>query len=111
VARSFTLSAALPLNDDQRRLLQENVAVQHLVGTAEEIRNDALALLAEGHVARQLAAVSLDIALADEVERAAFVSAVVQAIRHASTAFRGAVGGERQMYRAHVAVYPRLPGA
>jgi hypothetical protein len=49
----------------------------------DEIRHDALALLAEGDVARHLAAVSLDIALADEVEQSAFVSAV----------------------------YPRLPGA
>jgi hypothetical protein len=77
VVRSFTLSPALPLNDEQRRLLQEDVAVQHLVGTADEIRNDALALLAEDDVARHLTALSLDIALADEVERAAFVSAVV----------------------------------
>ncbi len=63
VARSFALSAALPLNDEQRRLLQEDVAVRHLVGAADEIRNDALALLAAGDVARHLAAVSLDIAL------------------------------------------------
>jgi len=49
--------------------------VQHLVATADEIRNDALALLAEGDVALHLAAVSLDIALDDEVDRAAFVSA------------------------------------
>ena len=49
--------------------------MQHLVATADEIRNDALALLAEGDVALHLAAVSLDIALDDEVDRAAFVSA------------------------------------
>jgi len=75
----------------------------------DEIRNDAVALLAD--VARHLAAVSLEIALADEVERAAIVAAVVLAVRHASAAFRGAVGGERQIYRVHLAVYPRLPHA
>jgi hypothetical protein len=85
--------------------------VQHLVGAADEIRNDALALLAEGDVARQLTAVSLDIALADQVERADFVSAVIQGMRHVFAAFRGAVGSERQTYRLHMAVYPRLPGA
>ena len=85
--------------------------MQHLVGTADEIRNSALVLLAEGDVARRLAAVSLDIALADENDRVAFVSAVVQDMRHASAAFRGAGGGERKMYRVHRAVYPRLPDA
>jgi hypothetical protein len=89
----------------------EDVAVQHLVGTVGEIRNDALALLAEGDVARHLAAASLDIALGDEVERVAFVSAVVQDMRRADAAFRSAVGGERQMNRVHLAAYPRLPGA
>ncbi len=66
-------------------------------------------MLAESDVARRLRAVSLDIALAVEVERDASSRAVERAMRHASAAFRGAVGGERQMYRVHLAVYPRLP--
>jgi hypothetical protein len=73
----------------------------------DEIRNDAVALLAD--VARHLAVVSLDIALADEVERAAIVAAVLLAVRHASAAFRGAVGAQRPMNRVHLAVYPRGP--
>jgi hypothetical protein len=85
--------------------------VQHPVGAADEICNDALARLAEGDVARQLTAASLDIARANQVERAAFVSAVIQAMRHVFAAFRGAVGSERQTYRLHMAVYPRLRGA
>jgi hypothetical protein len=85
--------------------------MQHLVGTVDEIRGDALARLAEGDVARHLAAVSPDIAVADEGKRAALISAVVPAVRHASAAFRGAVGGERQMFPVHLAVYPRLQGA
>jgi hypothetical protein len=72
---------------------------------------EAEPMLAEGDVARRLTAVSLDIALAVEVERAALSRAVVRAMRHASGAFRGAVGGERHMDRVHLAVYPRLPGA
>jgi len=73
----------------------------------DEIRNDAVALLAD--VPRHLAALSLRIALAVKVERAAIVAAVVLAVRHASAAFRGAVGAQRPMHRVHVAVYPRGP--
>ena len=72
---------------------------------------EAEPMLAEGDVARRLTAAALDIPLAVEVERAALSRAVVRAMRHASAAFRGAVGGERQMDRVHLAVYPRLPGA
>ena len=68
-------------------------------------------MLAEGHVGWRLTAVSLDIALAVEVERAASSRAVVRAMRHASAAFRSAVGGERQMYRVHLAVCLHPPGA
>jgi len=52
---------------------------------------------------------SLDIALADEDERAAIVAAVVLAVRHASAAFRGAVAAQRPMNRVHLAVYTRGP--
>src|SRR6266851_4516055 len=72
---------------------------------------EAEPMLAEGDVARRLTAASLDIPLAVEVERAALSRAVVRAMRHASATFRGAVVGERQMDRVHLAVYPRLPGA
>ena len=72
---------------------------------------EAEPMLAEGDVARRLTAASLDIPLAVEVERAALSRAVVPAMRHASATFCGAVVGERQMDRVHLAVYPRLPGA
>ena len=93
----------------QWRVLQEDVGVQHLVGAADDIGNDALALLDAGDNERHLAAMSLDIELGDDAERTAIVAAVVRAVRHASAAFRGAVDAQRPTHRVHLAVYPRGP--
>ncbi|MGH2351840.1 MAG: ArsR/SmtB family transcription factor, partial [Chloroflexota bacterium] len=77
VARSFALSTALPLTEVQRRRLQSDVALQQLVHAGDAIRRDALRLLETpapgGHSAL---AVELDVELADEGERAAFVHAL-----------------------------------
>jgi hypothetical protein len=60
-------------------------------GVQDYYVREAEHMLAEGDVARRLTAVSLDIALAVEVERAASSRAVVRAMRHASAALHGAV--------------------
>ncbi|HEY3060661.1 MAG TPA: helix-turn-helix domain-containing protein [Chloroflexota bacterium] len=107
VARSFTLSSALPLSDEQRALLQQDVAVQELIQTGDAIRNDALALLHREDIERHLATLTLDVALRDEAERAAFVRAVLDAVRHAAAPYRAAESGSA--YRLHLAVYPAVP--
>ena len=109
VARSFTLSTALPLTDAQRRRLQSDVALQQLVQAGDAIRQDALRLLETpapgGHNA---VAMELDVELPNEADREAFVRALSEAIRTAAAPFRGAGkrGGRRSRYRTHVAIYP-----
>ncbi len=107
VARSFALSSALPLSDEQRAMLQQDVAVQELVQTGDTIRNGALALLALPTGDRHSAAVSLDVALRDETERAAFVRAVLDAVRKAAEPYRARDSGAA--YCLHIAVYPAGP--
>jgi DNA-binding transcriptional ArsR family regulator len=109
VARSFTLSTALPLTDDQRRRLQGDVALQQLVQAGDAIRLDALRLLETpapgGHHALAL---ELDVDLPEQADREAFVQALNEAIRTASAPFRAprARSGGRSVYRTHVAIYP-----
>ena len=114
VARSFTLSTALPLTDAQRRRLQSDVALQQLVHAGDAIRRDALRLLEtpapSGHNALAL---ELEVDLPNEVEREAFVRALGEAIRTAAAPFRAVQkrGGRRSRYRTHVAIYPATPEA
>jgi len=88
VARSFALSAALPLSDEQRRSLQQDVVLQQLVKTSDSLRADALALLEGAHADRHLATMSLEVELRDGAERAAFVRALMDAVRRAAEPFR-----------------------
>ena len=112
VARSFALSSALPLSDEQRVLLQQDVALQHLVQTGDTIRNDALMLLAQSDAERHLATISLDVQLATEAERAAFVRAVVEAVRAAAAPYRArSDAADSTGYRIQLAVYPVAPHA
>jgi DNA-binding transcriptional ArsR family regulator len=115
VARSFTLSTALPLTDAQRRRLQGDVALQQLVRAGDAIRQDALRLLETrvpgedgGHNA---VALELDVDLPNEADREAFVRALSEAIRTAAAPFRATRkhSGEHHRYRTHVAIYPAAP--
>jgi DNA-binding transcriptional ArsR family regulator len=114
VARSFTLSTALPLTDAQRRRLQSDVALQQLVRAGDAIRQDALRLLETptdgGHHALAL---ELDVDLRTEADREAFVRALSEAIRTAAAPFRATRrrGGRHGRYRTHVAVYPAAAAA
>ena len=109
VARSFTLSTALPLTDAQRRRLQSDVALQQLVRAGDAIRQDALRLLETpadgGHHALAL---ELDVDLRTEADREAFVRALNEAIRTAAAPFRATRkrGGQDTRFRTHVAIYP-----
>ena len=130
LARSFTLSSALPLTDEQRRRLQSDVALQQLVHTGDAIRADALRLLenpaggtraaaSDGKEAATIipaAAIELDVELPAETDRAAFVRVVVDAVRSAAAACRAEQrphvadsGTGAVRYRAHLAIYP-TPG-
>ncbi|MBI3973729.1 MAG: helix-turn-helix transcriptional regulator [Chloroflexi bacterium] len=121
IARSFTLSTALPLTDRQRRQLQSDVALQQLVAAGDAIRRDALRLLetpAEGKVAvagaHAAAALEIEVQLADGADRAVFVRAVTEAIRLAAAPYqrRGDERtGEGTRYRLHLAIYPVPEGA
>jgi DNA-binding transcriptional ArsR family regulator len=119
VARSFALSSALPLSDAQRSLLQQDVALQQLVQSGDAIRNEALALLDAPDSERNVAAIQLDVTLADASVRAQFVRAVVEAVHEAAKPFRGdphpACGldealpegeAKRRRFRVHLAIYP-----
>jgi DNA-binding transcriptional ArsR family regulator len=89
VARTFSLAASLPLSDQQRELLQQDVALQELVQTADGMRRAALGLLDQAeHAERHLAAITLDVELGDQADRAAFVRAVVEAVQHAAEPYR-----------------------
>lgn len=125
LARSFTLSSALALTAEQRHRLQSDAALQQLVHAGDAIRADALRLLespvgvapatdlpesaATGHAA---AAIELDVELPTEVDRTAFVRAVIDAVRTAAAAFRASrpggapSGAEPARFRTHLAIYP-----
>ncbi len=115
VARSFTLSTALPLTDAQRRRLQSDVALQQLVRAGDAIRQDALRLLETpvpaGHGGHNALALELDVDLPNQEDREAFVQALSEAIRTAAAPFRATRqrGGQRSHYRTHVAIYPAAP--
>lgn len=117
IARSFTLSTALPLTEGQRRRLQGEVVLQQLVHAGDAIRRDALRLLesrpadsAGGERSEAAAALELDVVLADGVDRASFVRALSAAIREAAEPFRRAPGSRATPYRLHVAIYPVTGG-
>jgi hypothetical protein len=127
IARSFTLSTALPLSDEQRRQLQSDVALQQVVRAGDSIRAGALRLLAippggaadatrVGSAEYASAAVELDIALPTETDRAGFVRAVIDAVRAAVAPFQAASPSSGSTpsgacdaavrYRAHLVIYP-----
>jgi len=127
LARSFTLSSALPLTEEQRRHLQSDAALQQLVHAGDAIRTDALRLLdmspvitaadgdemGEHTTGHPAAAIELDVELAGEVDRAAFVRTVVDAVRTAAAPFsmprsarKSVSDEERSHFRVHLAIYP-----
>ncbi|MGH2356189.1 MAG: ArsR/SmtB family transcription factor [Chloroflexota bacterium] len=107
IARSFTLATALPLTEAQRQRLQRDVALQQLVRASDAIRQDALTLLeGQDDAERAVAALEIDIELADGADRVAFVRALTDAIRTASEPFRTAPGRRATRYRTHLAIYP-----
>jgi DNA-binding transcriptional ArsR family regulator len=106
VARTFSLAASLPLSDQQRELLQQDVALQELVHTADGMRRAALGLLDQAaNVERHLAAITLDVELGDQADRAAFVRAVVDAVQRAAEPYRAQK--QQSSYRVQLAIYPR----
>jgi DNA-binding transcriptional ArsR family regulator len=114
VARSFTLSTALPLTDAQRRRLQGDVALQQLVQAGDAIRRDALRLLETRAPGGYSAlALELEVELPNEADREAFVRALSEAIRTAAAPFRAPRmrGSQHSRYRTHVAIYPAAPVA
>jgi len=93
VARTFSLGAALPLSDEQRQRLQQDVALQALLETADGLRRAALGLLDQPERPdRHLATLALDVELGDEADRAAFVRAVVEAVQQAAAPYRARTG-------------------
>ncbi len=112
VARSFTLSTALPLTDAQRLRLQGDVALQQLVRAGDSIREDALRLLEapEASGGHNAVALELDVELPSATDREAFVRALSEAIRTAAAPFRAVrTRGTHHVYRTHVAIYPAAP--
>jgi len=108
VARTFSLGAALPLSDEQRQRLQQDVALQALLEAADGLRRAALGLLDQSERPdRHLATLALDVELGDEADRAAFVRAVIEAVQQAAAPYRARSDDSTRGYRLQLAVYPR----
>jgi DNA-binding transcriptional ArsR family regulator len=108
LARSFVLSTALPLTDDQRRRLASSVSLQALVRAGDELRADALRLLQEHDVAIPSVSIDIDIELADHEDRARFVRDLSEAVAAAAEPYRRRAKDATTSYRARIAVHPRV---
>jgi DNA-binding transcriptional ArsR family regulator len=107
LARSFVLSTALPLTEEQQRRLASSVTLQALVTSADEIRADALRLLDERDDAVAGAAIEIEVELGEQADRAAFVGALSAAIARAAEPYRGRSGSGLTAYRVRIAIHPR----
>ncbi len=106
LARSYVLSTALPLTDEQRRRLSSSLSLQGLVTTADALRREALRLLETTDGAVASAAFEIDVELNDEADRAAFVRDLAHALAAAAEPYRRRAGRRSTNYRTRVAINP-----
>jgi DNA-binding transcriptional ArsR family regulator len=106
IARSFVLAESLSMKPETVQKLKDQSALAHLITVSERMKREALLLMEQSdeHVIVPSAALQMQVHLADEEQRGAFVEEYISLVQELVEKYHC---NSQEAYQVLLAVYPK----